>query len=138
MKLKLYIPLLFGLIFSFGVKAQNVAVKTNLLYDVTATINAGVEVGLAPKWTLDVSGNFNGWTLSHDRKWKHWMVQPEARYWFCDRFIGHFVGFHLHGGKYNIGNLDNGIQFLGTDFSKLSAIRDGFWAVASVMAIHGC
>lgn len=48
MKLKLYIPILFGLIFCFGAKAQNVAVKTNLLYDAAATINAGVEVGLAP------------------------------------------------------------------------------------------
>ena len=94
MKLKLYIPILFGLIFCFGAKAQNVAVKTNLLYDAAATINAGVEVGLAPKWTLDVSGNFNGWTMSDDRKWKHWMIQPEARYWFCDRFAGHFLGIH--------------------------------------------
>ena len=100
MKLKLYIHILFGLIFCFGAKAQNVAVKTNLLYDAAATINAGVEVGLAPKWTLDVSGNFNGWTMSDDRKWKHWMIQPEARYWFCDRFAGHFLGIHAHGGQF--------------------------------------
>ena len=35
-------------------QAQNIAIKTNLLYDVTATANVGVEVGLAPKWTLDL------------------------------------------------------------------------------------
>ena len=127
MKLKLYIPLLFGLIFSFGAKAQHVAVKTNLLYDATATINAGVEVGLAPKWTLDVSGNFNGWTMSDNHKWKHWMVQPEARYWFCDRFAGHFLGFHAHGGQFNIGQLNNSFKFLGTDFSKLTDHRFQGW-----------
>lgn len=34
------------------VDAQNVAVKSNLFYDAFANINLGVEVGLAPKWTL--------------------------------------------------------------------------------------
>ena len=38
-------------------RAQDTAVKTNLLYDATATVNLGLEVGLAPKWTLDLSGN---------------------------------------------------------------------------------
>lgn len=36
--------------------AQETAVKTNLLYDATTTMNLGVEFGLSPKWTLDVSG----------------------------------------------------------------------------------
>ena len=80
---------------SLCAKGQQVAVKTNLVYDALLTVNLGVEVGLAPRWTLDVSGNYNGWTLSHDRRWKHWLVQPEARYWFCDRFAGHFLGMHL-------------------------------------------
>ena len=37
-------------------KAQDVAIKTNILYDAAATVNFGVEVGLAPRWTLDISG----------------------------------------------------------------------------------
>ena len=97
--MKFCVSLLLGLCLSLGAKSQNVAVKTNLLYDVAATINAGVELPLARKWSLDVSGNLNAWDMSHDRKWKHWMVQPEARYWLCDRFIGHFLGAHLHGGS---------------------------------------
>ena len=79
--------------------AQNVALKTNLLYDAFLNVNGGVEIGLAPRWTLDVNADYNGWTLSHERKWKHWMVQPSARYWFCDRFSGHFAGVHAHGGE---------------------------------------
>ena len=82
---------------------QNVAVKTNLLSDAILSPNIGVEIGLAPKWTLDVSGQMNAWTLSHDRRWKHWAIQPEARYWLCDRFSSHFFGVHMHGGQYNIG-----------------------------------
>ncbi len=123
-----------GMMLATQLQAQKVAVKTNLLYDATATINAGIEFGLAPKWTLDLSGNFNGWTMSHDRKWKHWMAQPEARYWFCDRFAGHFLGFHALGGQYNVGHLKNNIKFLGTDFSKLSDSRYQGWFIGAGVA----
>ena len=109
------------------VRAQGVAIKTNLLYDALLNVNAGMEVGLAPQWSLDVSGNFNAWTLSHGRRWKHWFVQPEARYWFCDHFAGHFLGLHAHVGQFNVGGLKNGLSFLGTDFSKLSDYRYQGW-----------
>ncbi len=127
MKWKFYPVLLVAIFFCTGMKGQQVAVKTNLLYDAFAAVNAGVEVGLSPKWTLDLSGNFMGWDMSHNRKWKHWMVQPEARYWLCDRFAGHFFGVYAHGGQYNIGGVDVGINFLGTDFRKLKDDRYQGW-----------
>lgn len=114
--------------------AQDVAVKTNILYDAAATVNVGIEAGLAPKWTLDISGNYNGWTLSGDRRWKHWLVQPEARRWFCDKFAGHFIGVHALGGQFNVGNLQNNIRFLGTDFSKLSDRRYQGWLAGAGIA----
>lgn len=40
-------------------KAQKVALKSNLLYDATTTMNLGLEFGLARKWTLDVPVNYN-------------------------------------------------------------------------------
>lgn len=114
------------------VKAQ-VDVKTNLLYDATLTVNLGAEVALAPKWSFDLSGNYNGWTLDNGRRWKHWLVQPEARYWFCDRFSGHFVGFHLLGGQYNLGGWKHGFDFLGNNFSNLRDRRyQGWYAGAGV------
>ena len=134
MKLKFLIPLFLGLLIAVGAKAQDVAIKTNLLYDATATVNLGVEVGVAPKWTLDLSGNLNAWNVNEDKRWKHWLVQPEARYWFCDRFSRHFLGFHALGGQYNIGGLQNNIKFLGTDFSKLSNNRFQGWGVGAGVA----
>lgn len=119
---------------ALGAKGQDAAVKTNLLYDAALTVNLGVEFGLAPRWTLDVSGNFNGWTLSHDRRWKHWLLQPEARYWFCDRFSGHFLAAHAHGGQYNAGGLKNNISFLGSDLSELSDYRYQGWFVGAGVA----
>lgn len=116
------------------VRGQNAAVKTNLLADAFVSPNLGVEIGLAPRWTLDVSGQFNAWTLSHDRRWKHWLLQPEARYWLCDRFSGHFIGAHIHGGQYNIGGVDGKVEFLGTDFRKLEDTRYQGWFVGAGVA----
>ena len=112
--------LLFVLLSCIGlsVSAQDVAVKSNLLYDAALNINGGVEFGVAPKWTVDVTANYNNWTFSEGKRWKNWFLQPEARYWFCDRFAGHFLGFHLHGGKYNMGGIKGGFNLLGSDLSK--------------------
>ena len=62
---------------------NDVALKTNLLYDATLTVNAGAEIAVAPRWSVDLSGNINAWTMSAGKRWKHWLVQPEARYWFA-------------------------------------------------------
>ncbi len=104
-----------------------VAVKTNLLYDATLTPNLGVEIGLAPKWSLDISGNFNGWTLENGRRWKHWLAQPEARYWFCDRFSGHFLGFHALGGQYKFGGWKHGFNILDNRCNDLRIQRHQGW-----------
>ena len=114
-------------------KAQDVALKTNLLYDAVLTPNVGVEVGVAPKWTIDVSGQLNAWAVN-DHLWKQWVVQPEARYWFCSRFAGHFVGAHLLGGQYNFGNLDLPFSFLGTNFRELKDHRKQGWMVGAGIA----
>lgn len=114
-------------------KAQTVGIKTNLLYDATASPNLGIEIGLAPKWSLDISGNLNAWAID-GRRWKHWFVQPEARYWFCDRFAGHFFAFHGIGGKYNFGNLPHGFMFLGSNFKNLANHRYQGWGAGGGIA----
>ena len=107
--------------------AQKVSVKTNLLYDATATVNLGAEFALSPRWTLDLSANYNGWTFSDNKKWKHWLAQPEARYWLCEAFNGHFVGAHLLGGQYNVGGIDLPFDI----FSDLKTHRyEGWYAGA--------
>ena len=128
--------LLFVLLSCIGlsVSAQNWAVKTNLLYDMTATMNLGAEVRMSSKWTLDVSANWNPWTFSDDKKWKQLSFQPEARYWFCEAFNGHFLGAHLLGGIYNMSNWDTDFTFLGTDFGKLKDHRYEGWMLGAGIA----
>lgn len=118
----------------YAQKVSNWALKTNILSDAFLNPNLGVEVGLSPKWTLEVAGQCNLWSLSRNRRWKHWSVQPEARYWFCDRFAGHFIGIHVHGGQYNVGGINVNANFLGTDYRKIKDTRYQGWFVGAGIA----
>jgi hypothetical protein len=105
-----YILMLTGnMLYLPGALAQQVAVKSNLLYDLTTTVNLGLEVGMAPKWSLDLPVSYNPWEFSGNKKMKHWLIQPELRYWFCETFGGHFAGVHGIVGAYNAG----GMKWLG-------------------------
>ena len=88
-----------------GAQAQKAAVKSNLLYDATATVNLGLEFRLDRKWTLDVPANLNPWKFNDGTRLRHWGVQPEARYWFCQPFRRTFVGVHAHYADFNVGGL---------------------------------
>lgn len=79
--------------------AQDVALKTNALFWATTSPSLGAEIALAPQWTIDLSAAYNPWTFRNDKKMRFWLAQPEARYWFCEKFEGHFVGLHLHGAQ---------------------------------------
>ena len=125
--------LLLLLCASVAARGQNVGLKTNVLYDAAANVNLGLEVGLAPRWSMDVSGDYNRWTI-REHKWKHWFVQPEARYWFCDRFVKHFIGLHTIGGEFNVGNLPEGVKMFGSKFSNLSKYRYQGWGVGAGVA----
>ncbi len=112
---------------SIGCGSQDFALKSNLLYDVTTTFNAGVEMRVAPRWTIDLSGNLNPWTFRDGARFKHWIVQPEARRWFCDAWAGSFLAMHLVGGQFNIGGMDTALRLPGTDFSSLRDRRYQGW-----------
>lgn len=108
--------------------AQQFSLKTNLLYDATASVNLGAELRVAPHWSIDISGDYNSWKVA-SYKWKHWDVMPEARYWFCEATAGHFLALHAIGGKYNIGHLGFARDLFGIGFSDLRDHRYQGWAV---------
>lgn len=87
--------LLLLTVFSSGcLFAQSIAIKNNLLYDITATPNLGLEVGLSKHLSLDLTAGYHPWTLGDDKSLEHWQVQPELRYWLFERFDSHFFGLH--------------------------------------------
>ena len=94
-----------------GIRAQEVAIKTNLVYDAVAYApNLGVEVGLGHRSTLDMFAGYNGWnrngSATDNKKLVHFLGNVEYRYWLCQKFSGHFFGVHLLGADYNIGGHD--------------------------------
>lgn len=131
---KIIIPFLLSVFAVLGAQGQDVALKTNLLADGFYNPSLGIEVSVAPRWSVDLSGQANFWNLERNRKWKHWLVQPEARYWFCQAFDGHFLGVHALGGAYNIGGVDIPLNMLGTDFRKLKDERYQGWMAGAGLA----
>ncbi|MFI3264213.1 MAG: DUF3575 domain-containing protein [Rikenellaceae bacterium] len=85
---------------------QTFAVKSNLLYDATSTLNLGGELRCADNQTLSLSVNYNPWCFSDNKKMKHLLFQPEYRFWLSETaFSGWFVGAEAHYGAYNIGGM---------------------------------
>lgn len=100
---------------SASLSAQKVALKNNLIYDAAFRApNLALEFGLSPKSTLDLTGSYSWYNIGKgttaagvkfDKKFKHWLVQPELRFWSCERFNGFFWGIHAHGGELNVGGI---------------------------------
>lgn len=113
--------------------AQDFAVKTNILGDAMGSLNLGIEGRLADRWTMDLSGHLDPWTRTDGQLWRHGFLQPEARWWFCDTFSGHFIGLHAHGGIFNVGGVDTDMKFINNDFSILRDSRyQGWFAGAGI------
>lgn len=115
----------------FAMHANETAnVKTNLLYDLNSTINIGAEFGIASRWSLDLSGSYNPWTLSDGMKIRHWLAQPELRWWTRNRFEGHFLAIHAVGGEYNL----NKAQLLYNIYPELRDHRFQGWGAGGGIA----
>lgn len=86
--------------------AQEVGIKTNLLGWAVTNPNLGVEIGVGHRFTISLTGAVNPWNFSDNRHLRSWIAMPEYRYWFCEKFTGHFIGVHLLGGEYNAKNVN--------------------------------
>ena len=99
------------------VQAQHTGIKTNLLYWMTATPNFGLEWSPVSHYTFSATFGYNAFNLPNrmeesdfpaNPKLHHWLVMPEAKYWFCRAFERSYLGAHALYGRYNVG----GVHFL--------------------------
>lgn len=129
------------LMWTAAAQAQEVALKTNLLYDASTTPNLGMEIGLGHRWSAQVFYGLNPWTLKGEgaeaSKAKHWVVMPEIRWWSCSKMNGWFIGVHGMGGQFNAANIDAptpGKFFRGLDVIKAvdNTRVQGYFAGAGV------
>lgn len=100
---KIFLTFSLLIITTIFCQAQDIAVKTNMAYWMTTTPNLGVEFALSKKSTFGIEGGINPFSFSDNKTFKHWLVQPEYRWWFCEAFNGHFLGIHAHGAQFNVG-----------------------------------
>ena len=89
-------------------KPTSVALKTNLISGLGLTPNGGVELACDRCFSLEISGSYNSLDLSNDRKWQHWMIQQEFRFWSKQPFSGAFFGIYGFTGKFNMSGLPLG------------------------------
>lgn len=91
------------------VRSQTFALKTDLLNWGAASLNIEPELKIAKRSTVTLGVSWNPWTFKEaekNMKWKHLLVQPEYRYWFCNVFEGHFLGIHPFYARFNAGNIN--------------------------------
>lgn len=126
---KIGLALVAALMWGTASNAQEVAVKTNLLYDATTTPNLGIEVGMGRRVTGQLFYGLNPWKFAGSgidaKKAKHWVLMPEVRWWPCAKMSGWFLGVHAMGGQFNAANVNlpvPGAFFNGLNIGK--AVRD--------------
>ena len=81
------------------------ALKTNVLYLATGTINLGVEFPLNNHFSLDISSGWNPFVFRDNTRFTHVMIQPTLRYWIREPFRGDFFGVSLMYSHFNMGGI---------------------------------
>ena len=117
----LIIAIMLTVISSRTASAQSIAVKSNILYDLTGTLNLGGEIRCDDTHSFSLSVNYNPWNLGENKKMKHILVQPEYRWWLNETFIGSFFGVQAHFAQYNFSGVTYGHQWLLSTFWSLEA-----------------
>ena len=112
---------------ALSVSAQKTAVKSNLLSAANGALNAGVEYAFGPKSTFDLSGSIRPWKRTEGYVNKYWLIQPEYRYWTCQKFNGSFWGAYL-----------NGDQLLNSSLPPHQIASDGWRRRRRMIAVASC
>lgn len=105
---------------TIGASAQKVALKNNLLYDAALTPNLSLEWYLTEKWTMQAEVGFNPFPLDNDvdHKWRHVLVDLEAKYWFCHAFVRDFIGVNAAYSHFNVAEGSYPIGWMFKDVKK--------------------
>ena len=106
-KYELIAIIIMNLLFPLKGQAQW-SIKNNLLYDAALSFNAGAEYRLQPQWTVALNVGYSPFETGTNttRRWRHVLVMPEMRYWFCEAYAGHFLSVNTVYSHYNAAKLD--------------------------------
>lgn len=106
---KALLTFIFALLTTIA-SAQFSTVRVNALGLATGTVNAGVDVAIAPKWSLDLSGYWNP-IAAEKLSLKTLAVTAGVRRWRFEPHVGLFWGLHSTTANYDF--LANGKRYKG-------------------------
>ena len=95
--------------------AQNLVIKTNLLYDALLMPSLEAEYRFNDRWTVNLEGEIAWW--KNDGKHKYYQlatISPEVRWWFGQQknnpWHGHYLGLFGGFSWFDLENKENGYQ----------------------------
>ena len=100
--------LFFALYDATDLRAQRVAVKTNLTDWMTASPNLSAEFTLSNRLSVDVSATATPFKYKPDFYFRHIRLQPELRYWLVSPLNRHYVGITAFYSTYDVGYKERG------------------------------
>ncbi len=92
-----------------------VTVRANALGYAGLVPNLGFEFGLSKHFTFVAEGYYSPFWDESGFRAKGWLVTPEFRYYFCQKFNKHYIGIH--------GNYADFDKF---QITKKQNVRDGY------------
>ena len=141
MTLKQYLFLTAALVCAFlsaGIPqkaaAQEVSVRTNLLWDAVSEPNLGLEIATGEHWSVGVDAGLKAWPrylawdwdMENPTHWRNFAVVPEVRYYFNEVFRGFFTGADFIYTHYNIGAVEFPLGLYPE--TKDNRLQGSFWA----------
>lgn len=115
--------LLFFLLSCLNCYSQRVAVRVNALPAIDGAFGGGISYAIGNKSTIELAGSLRPWKRDEMYVNRYWLLQPEYKFWTCQKYNGFFWGVYLNGAQFNVGGktLPFGL------FSKLKRYRYEGW-----------
>lgn len=104
---------------------RGISLRTNLVYAASATPNIGLEIPVGKHVSLGLNAGLKpwprwlawDWDKTLERKWRHFLIAPEFRFWPSGVYEKLFVGADLIYTHFNVG----AVQF---PFGMYPGVRD--------------
>lgn len=100
MKYVIFLLLLCGCMKGY---CQQVAISANVLPAIDGAFGGAIAYATGSKSTVELTGVIRPWARNGNSVNRYWLLQPEFKYWPCQKFNGTFFGIYLNGAQFNIG-----------------------------------
>lgn len=106
-------------------KSAGISLRTNLAYAASSTPNIGLEIPVGKRVSLGINAGIKpwprwlawDWDKAMEKKWRHFLIAPEFRFWPSGIYEKLFVGADLIYTHFNVG----AVQF---PFGLYPGVRD--------------